>query len=138
MKVLVSASTYIHFSWRRISSEYWGLTWKKKLKKNCFCSWPANNKLLFRLGLIITLKNFGMPQDGFILENLFCIFCGFILNILDLWNYVLQTKNNHLKYPLNLQYIDHCPDSKNLLILCLQVLSNLLLITYILSLAFWL
>lgn len=60
----------------------------------------ASIKKLFKLELLIPVyASLGIAQEGFILQNLF-VFSG--LNILVLWNYILQTEimilNNYWNY----------------------------------------
>lgn len=87
VEVLVSASKFILIRTEQKSSNYWSLTWKKLLQLF------ASNEQLFKLGLVIAVNaNSVILQEGYISENHCCLFCGFMLNILSLWNYVLQTK----------------------------------------------
>lgn len=60
----------------------------------------ASIKKLFKLELLISVNtSLGTPKERFILQNLF-VFS--VLNILALWNYILQTKimilNNYWNY----------------------------------------
>lgn len=96
--VLVSASRYIPAKRDSKYCDYWSLTWKKK----CYSSIKqmASIKQLFELELLIPVNaSLGIPQEGFILQNLFLFS---VLNILALWNYIVLTKimisNNHWNY----------------------------------------